>query len=134
MDNCGLKLYSDDTAGKLQASVNMCTRLCSVNALTINIKRTKNMAFFISHRVKKCKKASINIDNVKLQPGPSFKYLGLILDSTVNSNHHISSMMRTVLHKMTLLAKIKKNLNDNVATTIYKSMLLAYFEYADVIF
>ena len=74
MDNCGLKLYSDDTEGKLQASVNMCTRLCSVNALTINIKRTKNMAFFIRHRVKKCKNASINIDKVKLKLVPSFRF------------------------------------------------------------
>ena len=33
-----------------------------------------------------------------------------------------------------MLAKLKKYLNDNVALQIYKSMLLPYFDYADVIF
>ena len=85
------------------------------------------------HRLKKLKKkeASINKDNVKLQLVPSFKYLGLILDFTLNNNQHNSSVIRTVLHKMILLAKKKKYLNGIVATMIYKSMLLPYF--ADVI-
>ena len=35
---------------------------------------------------------------------------------------------------MTVLAKLKKYLNNNVALQIYKSMLLPYLDYADVIF
>ena len=50
---CGLKLYAGDTVlyqlgincneaeERLQTSVNMFTRWCSVNALTINIKQLK---------------------------------------------------------------------------------------------
>ena len=55
--NCGIKLYADDTvlyqAGvnreearfKLQASVNEFKLWCNVNALTINVSKTKVMAF-----------------------------------------------------------------------------------------
>ena len=35
---------------------------------------------------------------------------------------------------MSLLPKIRKYLNDDVALLIYRSMLLPYFDYADVIF
>ena len=33
---------------------------------------------------------------------------------------------------MSLLAKLRKYLNDDVALQIHKSMLLPYFDYADV--
>ena len=69
-----------------------------------------------------------------LQKVPTFKYLGLTLDSTLNYNHHISSLIRAVLHKITLLGKMKISLNNNVALQIYKSMILPYLDYADVIF
>ena len=78
--------------------------------------------------------AQVFLNGDELKKVPTFKYLGLILDPTLNYNHHISSIIRTVLHKMTLLAKIKKYLNNNVSLLIYKTMLLPYLDYADVIF
>ena len=65
-----------------------------------------------------------------LKKVPTFKYLDLTLDQTLNYNHHISSIIRTVLHKMTLLAKMKKYLYNDVALLIYKTMLLPYLDYA----
>ena len=35
---------------------------------------------------------------------------------------------------MTLLGKLRKYLNNEVALLLYKSMILPYFDYADVIF
>ena len=39
-----------------------------------------------------------------------------------------------MLHKLSLLAKIKRYLRDDTALSKYKSMFLLYFYYADVIF
>ena len=58
----------------------------------------------------------------------------MILDSTLNYNLHVNQVIRTVLHKLTLLSKMKKYLRDDTALNIYKAMLLPYFDYADVIF
>ena len=67
MDDCNIKLYADDTvlyqsgissrvtAAKLQASLDIFVRWCSVNKLTINIKKTKTMFFGTRHKVKKAK-------------------------------------------------------------------------------
>ena len=76
----------------------------------------------------------VKLGNEKLQQVPSYKYLGMILDSTLNYNLHVNQVIRTVLHKLMLLTKMKKYLRDDTAICIYKSMLLPYLDYADVIF
>ena len=43
-------------------------------------------------------------------------------------------MVRTVLHKVTLLCKVKWYLLDETSLQIYKSMILSYIDYADVVF
>ena len=144
--NCGLKLYADDTvlyqpgvncleaSTKLQTSVNLFKEWCDANALTINASKTKVMAFASRSNVKKCRDVDLRIDDVKLKLVPYFKYLGITLDSTLNFSKHITSVIQQICYKMTLLAKLKKYLRDDSALLIYKTMLLPYFDYADVIF
>ena len=146
LDDCKIKLYADDTilyqahvngkeaSMKLQTSIDLFVNWCSVNQLTINIKKTKTMVFGSRQRVKKAGHINIKINNESLKQVPSYKYLGLTLDSTLNYNQHIQSVLRLVLHKLHLLSKLKRYINDNVARCIYKSMLLPYFDYADVIY
>ena len=92
LDACGLKMYADDTvlyqsginsrdaANKLQLSLNLFDAWCSVNRLTINIKKTKLMAFGSRGKIKKAKNLTIKLGGQKLHQVPSFKYLGLTLD------------------------------------------------------
>ena len=146
LEDCKVKLYADDTvlyqsglngeiaANKLQQSVNLFAGWCERNALTINISKTKIMTFGSRHKVKKAKKLVIKLGDDELKQVPSYKYLGVILESTLNYNLHISQVIRTVLHKLLLLSKMKKYLRDDAALNIYKSRLLPYFDYADVIF
>ena len=143
--DCGIKLYADDTVLyqhgvncteaniKLQNSVNEFKEWCDVNVLTINAAKTKIMAFASRSRVKKCKHVNIQIGGEKLKLVPCFKYLGITLDSTLNFNKHITSVIKLICHKMILLAKLKRYLNNDSALLIYKTMLLPYFDYADVI-
>ena len=146
MDDCDVKLYADDTvlcqsgvngelaSGKLQTSLDLFVNWCSTNQLTINIQKTKIMIFGSRHKVKKASNVKIGINGKTLQVVPSYKYLGLHLDSTLNFNLHISSVIRTVIHKLTLLAKMKRYMIDSVATSIYKAMILPYFDYADALY
>ena len=140
------KLYADDTvlyqsgvnaeeaSVALQSSLDKFWEWSTTNRLTINTSKTKVMVFGSRSKVKKAKSVTLTLKDDILKKVPTFKYLGLTLDTTLNYNHHISSVIRIVLHKMTLLAKMKKYLNNDVALLIYKSMLLPYLDYADVIF
>ena len=146
LNECKAKLYADDTvlyqsglnseeaAAKLQESVDLFANWCITNSLTINIAKTKIMAFGSRQKVKRAKKVVVKLGGEELKQVPSYKYLGMILDSTLNYNLHVNQVIRTVIHKLILLSKMKKYLMDDVALSIYKSMLLPYFDYADVIF
>ena len=146
LKKCHVKLYADDTviyqsgvtgheaAKILQDDINNFIGWCGENKLTLNVKKTKIMIFASRSRVKKANKVKILINNKPVQIVPTFKYLGLLLDSTLSYNSHIASLIRLISHKMSLLAKLKKYLNKNVALLIYKTMLLPYFDYSDIIF
>ena len=146
LDNCGLKLYADDTVlyhsglscedacSKLQQSINLFVLWCSINKLTINAKKTKLMMFGSRQKVKRSKGAVVKVGGAKLSQVPSFKYLGMTLDSTLNFNQHLMSVTRTILHKLHLLSKMRRYLVEDTAINIYKSMLLPYFDYGDVIY
>ena len=56
------------------------------------------------------------------------------MDSTLTYNIHISSLIRMVTHKVSMLGKVKKYLRDDAALQIYRSMILPYLDYAYVIF
>ena len=146
LNECGLKLYADDTvlyqsglnwqeaANKLQPSLDQFMHWSAVNQLTLNVNKTKLMVFGSRNKVKKAKHAVVRANGQALQLVPSFKYLGILLDSTLTFNLHIASVLRTILHKLYFLGKLKRYLRDDTAICIYKSMLLPYFDYADVIY
>ena len=146
LNECKVKLYADDTviykssvdhsiaSRELQRDIDNFCEWCRENKLTVNSRKTKLMVFGSRSRVKKAKHVKIVVNGEPLQLVPSFKYLGLILDSTLNYNQHIASVIRTVLHKTSLLSKVKRYLRDDVALQIYKSMILPYLDYADAIF
>ena len=146
LENCRIRLYADDTVlyqtgeniqvaeHKLQKSIDQFCSWSSANKLTINTKKSKLMVFGSRSRVKKAKNVKIYIQGITLQKVPTFKYLGLILDPTLNYNHHLNSVIGKVLHKMTLLAKMKRYLKKSVALQIYKSMILPYIDYGDIIY
>ena len=119
LNDCGVKLYADDTVlfqsgencdqaeRKLQASLNSFSMWCSQNALTINAKKTKIMSFGTR---KKCKKANVTLKGQKLQLVPTYKYLGVLLDSTLSYTNHTSTVLKCVHHKLYMLGRIKRYL------------------------
>ena len=146
LQETNLRLYADDTVlyhsgvnateatKPLQKGLDKFCEWCTSNKLSVNAQKTKVMAFGSRSKVKKAKNLAVFMNGEKLQTVPTYKYLGLILDSTLNYNHHIMTVVRTVLHKMTLLAKMKKYLKTDVAVHIYKSLLLPYLDYSDIVF
>ena len=130
LNNGNVKLYADDTvlyqsgnnadeAGRcLQANLNLFSYWCTVNKLTINTTKSKLMVFGSRSKVKKEKNVKIYLNGDPLQKVPTFKYLGMTLDSTLNYKHHISSVLKTVLHKLFLLSKLRVYLTNDVALRI----------------
>ena len=142
------QLYADDTvvylSGKdtnwvvdnLQCSINKFVNWCEVNQLTINIKKTKVMIFGSRYNIKKANNigVSVSINCNSLQNVPSYKYLGIHLDQTLSFDYHIKSVVNNISHKLYIFSKIRRFLSINAALDIYKTMVLPYFDYGDVVF
>ena len=141
-----LQLYADDTviytassssnkaARKLQPSLNQFSTWCKANKLSLNATKTKLVVFGTRHKVKKARNVVVKIGNTPLQIVPTYKYLGITLDSTLTFRCHVRTVSNVIAYKTNLLAKVRKFLTEKVALKIYKSMVLPYFDYGDVIY
>ena len=141
-----IQLYADDTvifdaglnvndvAQTLQPALDKFSNWCHANKLSLNASKTKLMAFGTRQRVKKCKDVVVNLEGTMLQLVPPYKYLGFQLDSTLSFNYHVNSVSKTVAYKINLLARTRRCLTNDVALKIYKSMILPYFDYGDIVY
>ena len=92
-----------------------------VKRLTLNKKKTKLMVFGTRSKIKKSSDVTVKIGNEKLQLVPSFKYLGVVLDSALTYSNHVKSVINTVVQKSYLLGKIRKYITSDTAILIFKS-------------
>ena len=146
LGNVHVQLYADDTViyvtGKnaqslttrLQLNLNRLSKWCKGNKLTLNPSKTKQMVYGTRQAIKNARINPLVLDGKVIQSVPTFKYLGFTLDSTLTYKAHINDVTKKVLHKRTLLAKIKPFLTKDAAIKIYKMMILPYFGYCDVIY
>ena len=143
--NASVALYADDTVlyvtnkdgatGRrdLQVDLDNLSRWCGANKLSHNAKKTKQVNFGTRHQLKKLKEKNLFIDNSLIQCVPSFKYLGFTLNPALSFRLQLEQMSNIVGHKMYMLCKIKRYLNDNIMLCVYRSMVLPYFDHADVV-
>ena len=141
-----LYLYADDTVllsmgpDITQCKINMqldLTRIatwCHSNKLSLNIKKTKCMLFGSRVRLKHTRCPKLSIDNTNIDFVHQYKYLGVILDPHLTFNKHLNNIIKITSHKINLLSKIKQYLTESASLTIYKSMILPYFDYGDILF
>ena len=142
----GIQLYADDTVlyaadqnirtatDNLQKALDQFTDWCGENKLTLNANKTKQMVFGTRNMVKKAKNVQLPVRCLPLQTVPTYKYLGRSLDSALTLNYHVKNVSNMISYKAILLGKIRKFLTEKVALKIYKSMILPYFDYGDVIY
>ena len=144
LNEVNVNLYADDTvlyvSGKnielckelLQNALQLFGGWCDSNALHINEAKTKAMLFGTAKRIKNVGKLELKLKGETLQQVPSYKYLGVTLDSTLSFKQHLAGVIRTVSHKIYVLSRVRKFLTTRSALLVYKSMVLPYFDYADI--
>ena len=92
------------------------------------------MVFGTKSMTKACKIQKIRINNTELDFVDSYKYLGIILDKSLTFNKHVQQCINRVSHKLFLLSKIRSYISEYMATTIYKTPIVPYLDYGDVLF
>ena len=65
-----------------------------------------------------------------LEQVDEYKYLGALIDSTMSFKPHTNKLVTTLSHKLYLLARIRKFLNEEKAFLLYRQMIMPYIDYA----
>ena len=143
--NSKVQLYADDTVMYVSApSLNhACTLLqpdldklsnwCEKNQLTVNTSKTKAMLFGMRHVIKSTPPLTLVLNDEKLQFVESYKYLDATLDNLLDFELHAKTTFKLVSHKIRIFSKIRGYLNESQALTVYKTKILPYFDYADIL-
>ena len=144
--SCQVQLYADDTVlyfshsstEKIEAALNSdlenVNNWMNRNKLTVNCKKTECMLIGSKHML-----AKQNVLNVVLSESPlnqirKFKYLGLICDETLSWNHHIETLLQKAGKMVGFLGRLRRSLNESLVNSVYKALILPYFDYGDIIY
>ena len=139
-------LYADDTViycsdnnqntieNQLQYDLDRFGTWCKGNKLTINSKKSNFVTFGTKCRITKIHNLTISLNEEKLAKVPTYKYLGVYLDSTLNFNKHIDNNRKIFSHKLYLLSRICRYINEYTAICIYKTMIAPIMDYGDIIY
>ena len=108
------------------------SKWCAINALTINTNKTKTIVFGSKNKIKNCSKPELYINNEILQTVPTYKYLRVNLDQTLNFKYHLECLISNITFKLYMFNKIRSILNEKCALTVYKTIVMPFFDYCDI--
>ena len=74
------------------------------------------------------------INNVPVKRAPFHKLLGVTLDSNLNFNEHINTVLSKVNKIIALLQKFQHILPQKFLLTIYKTFVRPHLDYGDVVY
>ena len=146
LGNNKFHLYADDTViycinddvkeaeKELQNVLDKFSKWCAINALTINTSKTKTMLFGSRIKIKNSYKPELYSNKELLQVVPTYKYLGVNLDQTLNFKYHLECLVSNITFKLYMFSKIRRFFNEKCAITVYKSMLMPFFDYCDIVY
>ena len=145
---CKLNLYADDTtlynASPSYVDLMLSLRLemttliewMLANKLTLNVKKTKLMIFGSKPKLSKMPVNTMNsyISNEIVEYVHSFKYLGVILDESLNFNEHVDQVYKKSCMKLGAIKKYRTFLSNNLTIILYKSLVVPYIDYCDIVY
>ena len=80
------------------------------------------------------KELNLSLNNVLVHKVPTYKYLGIILDSTLNFEAFIKNQLKSVSYRTYQLTKMANYLPNDALLRIYKSYILPIIDYGDIIY
>ena len=143
--HCKIILYADDTllyySSNSVKDIELCVNedlhsICKwldENLLTLNCAKSKFLLFGGNRRLKTFTNISIYVNDQQLAQEQTFKYLGITFSENLTWSDHISNVSIKINQHIGLLRRVKVFIPLKARLTIYNSLILPLFDYADII-
>lgn len=141
-------MYADDTVIyfsaaqmmeieiQLNMELNNLSEWLTGNKLILNLKKTEFIVFGTYQRL--CRQnidgADITLGGESVKHCDAFKYLGVILDSSLSFNLHIDYVKKKVSKTLGMFSRIRSSLTTEASNRLYKSMILPILDYCSAVF
>ena len=148
VDVCKVMMYADDTViffsvpliSEIELQLNLelvnLSEWLSTNKLILNLKKTEFMVFGTQQRL--CRQdidgAHKTLGGESVKHCDAFKYLGVVLDSSLSFNLHIDHVKKKVSKRLEMFSRIRSSLTTEASNRLYKSMILPNLEYCCAVF
>ena len=139
-------LFADDTvltiSGKniveitriMQMVLDRIYEWCTENKLSLNTSKTEYVIFGSKQKKAKEGRIALILGNELLREVDSYKYLGTIIDSTLNGNKQLAKLNQNIALKMTSFRRMRYFINEKTALMLYKALILPLLDYNDIIY
>ena len=142
-------LYADDTqlfisflpqqfsssVTQLQSAISLVSTWMSANLLSLNPSKTEFLIFGNSSQLSKLANPSLQINSdTTISPVSSARNLGILFDSCLSFDDHISSLCKTCNWHIRDLRRIRSTLNLSTAKTIATSLVHSKLDYCNSLY
>lgn len=115
------------------------TKYFKVNKLKLNVPKTACMLLANSKRkinntLSMNQNDKIVLEGVELKFESVIKYLGIIIDDTLNFNEHMLYIAKKIGKKIGYLSRISKYISQWTKITVYKTIIAPHFDYCSSLF
>ena len=136
-----ITLYADDTVIyccsdnipdlqlKIQQTLYKVSTWCTNNHINLNVEKTKPCLYGSRHQLTNCR-LSFHLNDTPIHPCTQYKYLGVILDSTMTLNANINYIFKKFSYKVFQFTKIRHYLDIKTRVLVYKQTIMPLAEYA----
>ena len=107
---------------------------CNENKLTLNPVKTEYIVFGTKCRLANAVKIDLKLNNTILRQVPCYRYLGTILDQSLNATSQLNKLNQLIAQKLISFRKIRKCISERTAIILYKATILPIFDYNDLIY
>ena len=99
------------------------------NELVINLKKnkTESMLFGTAKKLSKTAVLEIYYNHHLINHTTRYKYLGTVLDPTLNLDDHFASVYKKASSRLRLLSKLRENLTTSAFEGVYNMMVVPLF-------
>ena len=144
--HCQTHLYADDTAismsstnaeqlaADLTEKLHDADRWMCENKLTLNMTKTKAMFFGTHQSIKKTDGVMVTTRDIEIETVGQYKYLGVILDSFLKLDQHVTYVKSKCMGRIKMLGKLRKIVGQDVSLQLYKSLITPILDYGDTVY
>ena len=121
----------DDALSTIQQCLVEIKHWMHVNLLKLNADKTDVVVFGTKKKVTDLNNFSVSMDQCAISPSPSARNLGIIYDSTLNMEEHVSKVCCKAYMQLKNIGRIRRYLTEDATKSLAHAFVCSHLDYGN---